>query len=183
MGYFSYVAMANRSYPDNEMDQIMGSTPSGSGLKNWLANSPGFNINKVPRSIPLRIVASYPLDVLVEWEWFSMMKRFRKPVDMIVFLDGVHLLEKPWDRMVSQGGNADWFDFWLNGHEAPDTAKAEQYRRWRRLRESVNEAKIAQKRETEMPDASRVPASGRSLTLRRICTSRPKAGCQNPAPF
>ena len=183
MGYFSYVAMANRSYPDNEMDQIMGSAPAGSGLKNWLEHSPGFSIDRVPRSIPLRIVASYPLDVLVEWEWFSMMKRFRKPVDMIVFLDGVHLLEKPWDRMVSQGGNADWFDFWLNGHEAPDTAKGEQYRRWRQLRESVNEAKIAQKRETEMPDASRVQASGRSFTLRRICTSRPKAACQNPAPF
>ena len=183
MGYFSYVAMANRSYPDNEMDQIVGSAPAGSGLKNWLQHAPGFSIDRVPRSIPLRIVASYPLDVLVEWEWFSMMKRFRKSVDMIVFLDGVHLLEKPWDRMVSQGGNAEWFDFWLNGHETPDPAKAEQYRRWRQLRDSVNEAKVAEKREMEMPDASRVQASGRSVTLRRICTSRPKAACQNPVPF
>jgi hypothetical protein len=61
-----------------------------------------------------------------------MMKRLGKPVDMVVFLDGVHLLEKPWNRLISQGGNVDWFDFWLNGHEDP--AKADQYKRWRDLR-------------------------------------------------
>lgn len=154
MGYFSYVAMANRSYPDNEMDQIMGSTPVGDGLRNWLKQSPGFNVERVPRSVPVRIVASYPLDVLVEWEWFSMMKRLRRPVDMIVFLDGVHLLEKPWDRIISQGGNADWFDFWLNGHEDPDPAKADQYKRWKQLREVVNEASRAENRRERAPDAS-----------------------------
>ena len=137
MGYFGYVAMANRSYPDNEMDQIMGSSPAGDGLRNWFELAPGFNVDRVPDSIPLRILASYPLDVLVEWEWFSMMKRLRKPVEMIAFLDGVHLLEKPWDRVISQGGNADWFDFWLNGHEDKDALKADQYRRWKRLRDAV----------------------------------------------
>jgi hypothetical protein len=29
----------------------------------------------------------------------------------------------------------DWFDFWLNGREDPDLKKAEQYERWRKLRE------------------------------------------------
>ena len=133
MGYFAYVSMANRAYPDNEMDQIMGATPVGEGLQTWFQHSPGFSIDRVPESTPLRIVASYPLDVFAEWEWFSMMKRLGKPVDMVVFLDGVHLLEKPWNRLISQGGNVDWFDFWLNGHEDPDPAKAEQYKRWREL--------------------------------------------------
>jgi dipeptidyl aminopeptidase/acylaminoacyl peptidase len=183
MGYFSYVAMANRSYPDNEMDQIMGSAPTGEGVKNWIEHSPGFNIDRVPHSLPLRIVASYPLDVMVEWEWFSLMKRLHKPVDMIVFLDGVHLLQKPWDRMISQGGNVDWFDFWLNGHEDPDRAKADQYQRWRQLRNTANEVKAGQDRSWEMPDAGFSPAAGSDLTLRQICMSHPKAGCQNPAPF
>ncbi len=66
-----------------------------------------------------------------------MMKRLQKPVDMVVFLDGVHLLEKPLDRLISQGGNVDWFDFWLNGHEDPDSVKAEQYERWRKLRAAI----------------------------------------------
>ena len=132
MGYFAYVSMANRAYPDNEMDQIMGASPVGEGLQTWFEHSPGFRIDRVPDSTPLRIVASYPLDVLAEWEWFAMMKRLGKPVDMVVFLDGVHELEKPWNRLISQGGNVDWFDFWLNGREDP--AKADQYKRWRDLR-------------------------------------------------
>jgi len=24
-----------------------------------------------------------------------------------------HVLEKPFNRLISQGGNVDWFDFWL----------------------------------------------------------------------
>jgi dipeptidyl aminopeptidase/acylaminoacyl peptidase len=137
LGYFGYVSMANRSYPDNEIDQIVGTAPTGAGLNSWLERSPGFNADKVPSSTPQRIVASYPLDVLVEWEWFAMMKRLGKPVDMVVFLDGVHVLEKPLNRMISQGGYVDWFDFWLNGHEDTDPTKAEQYRRWRELREMI----------------------------------------------
>ena len=53
---------------------------------------------------------------------------------MVVFLDGIHVEQKPYDRMISQGGNVDWFDFWLNGHEDADSEKAEQYARWRSLR-------------------------------------------------
>ena len=89
--------------------------------------------------VPVRIVAAYPLDVFVEWEWFAMMKRLRKPVDMVVFLDGVHVLEKPLNRLISQGGNVDWFDFWLNGHEDPDPRKAEQYERWRNLKKQIRD--------------------------------------------
>jgi hypothetical protein len=40
--------------------------------------------------------------------------------------------------MISQDGNVDWFDFWLNSHEDPDPAKAEQYKRWRELRKLRN---------------------------------------------
>ena len=137
LGYFAYVAMADRSYPDNEMDQIIGAPPTRGGLQSWLRESPGFNIDNVPDTTPIRLVASYPLDVLMEWEWFSMMKRLGKPVDMVVFLDGVHVLTKPLNRMISQDGNVDWFDFWLNGHEDPDPAKVDQYKRWNKLRENA----------------------------------------------
>lgn len=36
--------------------------------------------------------------------------------------------------MTSQQGNVDWFTFWLKGEEDPNPAKAEQYKRWRELR-------------------------------------------------
>jgi len=137
VGYFGYVVMANRSYPNNEMDQIMGGPPTGEGLQSWLRESPGFNIDHLPGSTPIRLVATYPLDVLMEWEWFSMMRRLGKPVDMVVFLDGVHLLKKPSNRMISQDGNVDWFDFWLNGHQDSDPTKVDQYERWNKLREEI----------------------------------------------
>ena len=37
--------------------------------------------------------------------------------------------------MASQGGSVDWMRFWLQDYEDPDPAKAEQYARWRKLRE------------------------------------------------
>jgi hypothetical protein len=42
-------------------------------------------------------------------------------------------------RLASQGGSVDWFRFWLKGEEDPDPAKAEQYKRWRGLRELQSE--------------------------------------------
>jgi hypothetical protein len=72
--------------------------------------------------------------VLSEWNWFSGLYGLGKPVELIYLPDGTHILEKPWERMVSQQGDVDWFSFWLKGEENPDPAKAEQYKRWRELR-------------------------------------------------
>ena len=44
------------------------------------------------------------------------------------------LLVKPWDGFAWSQGNADWFRFWLKGEEDADSAKTEQYARWRELR-------------------------------------------------
>jgi hypothetical protein len=143
MGYSFYANMANRAYPDNEIDQIIGGPPAADGLKLWMERTPDFNIDKLPASLPVRVVACYPLDVLVEWEWFATMKRLGKLVDMVVFLDGIHVEEKPYDRMISQDGNVDWFDFWLNHHEDADPAKADQYARWRELRKLQDQNRAA----------------------------------------
>ena len=72
--------------------------------------------------------------MLGNWHWFTGLSLLGKPVEMIYIPDGTHILEKPWDRMISQQGNVDWFCFWLNGEEDPNPANAEQYKRWRELR-------------------------------------------------
>ena len=41
--------------------------------------------------------------------------------------------------MISQGGTVDWFRFWLKGEEDLDPAKAEQYKRWRELKQMQKE--------------------------------------------
>lgn len=132
-GYFQYLTSAtdNPGYA-LEMEGINGGLPFGEGLKSWIRNSPGFNVDKV--QTPLRIVALRPASALFEWEWFAALRRLGKPVDMVMLQDGEHLLQKPWERMISQQGNVDWFRFWLQGYEDPDPTKAEQYGRWRELR-------------------------------------------------
>ena len=72
---------------------------------------------------PLRIQTLYPLSLLSDWPWYTGLSQLGKPVEMIYIPEGAHILEKPWDRMVSQQGNVDWFCFWLKSEEDPDPVK------------------------------------------------------------
>jgi hypothetical protein len=67
---------------------------------------------------------------------YASLRLQRKPAELLYMRNGDHILTKPQERLASQGMNVDWYDFWLNGHEDPDPAKAEQYMRWRTLRET-----------------------------------------------
>jgi len=132
-GYFQYMELAN-SDPTvtGEFDRLNGASPFGKGLLKWLKASPAFLMDRI--ETPLRIQALYPGSLLLDWHWFSGLTRLSKPVEMIYMPEGTHTLEKPWDRMISQQGNVDWFCFWLKGEEDSDPSKAEQYQRWHNLR-------------------------------------------------
>ncbi len=130
-GYVQYILSANAAW-ESGVEGVNGGLPFGDGLERWRVRSPGFNVDKV--QTPLRILAESKPVALGEWEWYAGLTRLGKPVEMVVLPDGEHLLQKPWERMVSLQGTVDWFAFWLKGEEAPDAAKAEQYARWRGLR-------------------------------------------------
>jgi hypothetical protein len=98
-----------------------------------METSPGFNVAK--SHTPLRITVLKPRLLLGDWEWFEALSLLSKPVEMVMMQDGKHVLQKPWQRMISQQGNVDWFTFWLKGQEDPDPAKADQYARWRHMRD------------------------------------------------
>lgn len=110
----------------------IGAAPFGAGLDAWRRESPGFNMDRI--HTPMRIEAMGPWSVLAEWEMYAGLKRLHQPVEMFVIPDGVHVLTKPWERLASSEGNVDWLRFWLKGEEDPDPAKADQYSRWRELR-------------------------------------------------
>ncbi len=122
---------------------VNGGPPFGSSLVRWRENSPGFNLDRVRAATRLEYYG--PSGPLGGWEWFSGISFLKKPVDFIWLPFGTHLLVKPWERMISQQGNVDWFSFWLKGEEDPDPTKAEQYARWRELRkqQEVNMKKLA----------------------------------------
>ncbi len=131
-GYFQYIAHNSPIFM-HQSEKFNGGLPFGDGLKSWVEKSPSFNADKV--LTPIRIIASSAESALGEWEWFALLSRLDKPVELVMLHDATHLLVKPWDRMVSQQGNVDWFSFWLKSDEDPNPVKREQYSRWRAMRE------------------------------------------------
>ena len=104
-------------------------------MESWLKNSPGFNLGRV--RAPIRLESHGPDSVLLQWEWFSGLSHLQKPVELLYLPEADHITVKPWERMASQQGDVDWFCFWLKGDEDPDPSKADQYTRWRELREQL----------------------------------------------
>ena len=126
-GYVNYVL-----FQGVDSVGVNGGLPSGASLDLWLKNAPGFNLDRV--TAPVRIEEYAYGSLLGGWEWFSGLSFRAKPVELIWIPFGTHLLVKPWERLVSQRGNVDWFDYWLQGRSDPDPAKRQQYQRWEAMR-------------------------------------------------
>jgi dipeptidyl aminopeptidase/acylaminoacyl peptidase len=131
-GYFEYM-FAVDSGLDKAADAINGGKPFGAeGLKNWLAQSPDFNMDKV--SAPLLLLQPGVRATFADWEPYAALRYQKKPVDLIMLQPGSHVMTNPTQRLAAESINVDWFRFWLKGEEDPDPAKADQYKRWRELR-------------------------------------------------
>lgn len=114
---------------------INGGRPFGPGLQAWMRNATGFNLDRV--KTPVRSLAfRHGFALLSEWEWFAGLKYLRVPVELIWLPDAAHAPVRPRERLVAQQGAVDWFCFWLLHAADPDPAKADQYERWRRMRDS-----------------------------------------------
>jgi dipeptidyl aminopeptidase/acylaminoacyl peptidase len=109
-----------------------GAAPFGEGLKLWMKNSPGFNLDKV--KTPIQFVALGNASVSQLWEWYVGLSLEKKPVDFVLIPEGNHLYGKPAECMLKQQGLVDWFAFWLKDEEDPNPGKTEQYARWQKLR-------------------------------------------------
>lgn len=136
--YFAYLSILN-SLPSFGADAegTNGRPPFGEGLASWLKNAAGFNLYRV--KTPVRLEAHSRGSLLGEWEWFASLWRSGEPVELVLIPDATHVPAKPWERMVSQQGDVDWFCFWLKHEEDSDPAKAEQYTRWRELKKMQGE--------------------------------------------
>jgi|SRR5579883_1452076 dipeptidyl aminopeptidase/acylaminoacyl peptidase len=138
-GYFQYLSFGNWiASTAAEYETLEGAAPFGEGLKVWLEHAPGFLLDRVQTPLEIQAIGR-PSSLLGEWEWFSGLTRLGKGVDFIYIPTGDHVLEKPWDRMVSQQRNVDWFLFWLKNEEDSDPGKREQYKHWRTLHEKKGE--------------------------------------------
>jgi dipeptidyl aminopeptidase/acylaminoacyl peptidase len=133
-GYFQYMALSNWNPTLMSTFELLNDGPPlGARLPLWIKRSPEFLMDTV--HTPLRIQAIGPTSLLLEWSWFSGLSRLQRPVDFVYIPGGTHVLQKPWDRVVSQEGDVDWFCFWLNHQENGDLWDPQQVSKWRRLRE------------------------------------------------
>jgi hypothetical protein len=70
------------------------------------------------------------------WSLCAALREQEKPVDLQYIPTGEHNFMMPLHQLAHQEAVVDWFDLWLNTHEDASPGKAEQYERWRRLRET-----------------------------------------------
>jgi dipeptidyl aminopeptidase/acylaminoacyl peptidase len=131
-GYFDEMVFPNISW---DVDALNGGFPPfGEGLKVWMKNSPGFNLDKI--HTPVRLVALDGRAAVMGdlWQWYAGLSLLKKPVDFVFIPGATHLVVKPRERLIAQQGLVDWFCFWLKGEEDPGPSEAEQYKRWGELR-------------------------------------------------
>lgn len=134
---YSYVThgvlLVNYSDKDSveQLRKSAGGSPEDMGFCRWFESMPLYKLSRARAAV--RIEALGPASLLSHWESYAVLKNAHHAVDLAYFPDGSHVLQKPQERLASQGGNVDWFRFWLQGYEDPAVEKAEQYRQWREL--------------------------------------------------
>jgi dipeptidyl aminopeptidase/acylaminoacyl peptidase len=125
-----------------DFQREIGVKPFGEGLQTWLKRSPGFHLDNVTAPVLIPVEAK---GAITMWQLYNGLRYLKKPVEMIAMNTDEHVITNPRERMASQGLSVDWFRFWLKDEEDPDPAKADQYKRWRGLRnmQAENEKKSA----------------------------------------
>src|ERR1700739_1771667 len=113
---------------ESQPQEMYDAKPFGPGLEKWLTLAASFQLYKV--HTPLSITAINSPSILQEWEIYSSLYQQNKPVDLIYIPGGQHILQKPLDRLASQQNTVDWFRFWLQDYERPNTEDPDQYKRW-----------------------------------------------------
>ena len=120
------------------LERENGAAPFGTGLESWLETVPAFSAERIRTPLRAQVESGGLSALLFTWELFSRLRRLGAPIELAVVPQvdkGSHNLLNPGQLLAVKQGAVDWYDFWLNGREDPDAAKAEQYRRWRILRE------------------------------------------------
>lgn len=129
---FCYSIVTGAYYLEFEQPNRIGASFWGEGIKKWIERSTIFHLDRI--RAPIRFEHTMTYGPPCTWDAFNILRRHRRPVEMVHFPRDEHNLRTPFGRYTSLQGNVDWYSFWLRGVEDSAPEKAEQYQRWRRLR-------------------------------------------------
>jgi dienelactone hydrolase len=135
-GYYTFIDERTPKSVRDFAEFQAGALPCGEGLQKWMERAGGFRTDRI--RAPVLISAGDPVHLIALWSLYAPLRDQGKPVELQFIRSGHHNLTKPRQVLAHQELLVDWFDFWLNGHEEPDLAKAEQYGRWREMQKSSN---------------------------------------------
>jgi dipeptidyl aminopeptidase/acylaminoacyl peptidase len=108
--------------------------PEGKGAARWKEISSALNAEKVKAPLLVQVADSEYLQGL---QFYTTLREFEKPVEMIIYADEKHLKIQPKHRYEIYQRNLDWFNFWLRDKENPAVEKSEQYELWRSMRNAL----------------------------------------------
>lgn len=129
-GYFAGV---DSHIPAGYESQYVGTAPFGEGLNAWMERVPSLASDKIEAAVLFS--APDPWHLISFWDLYAAMRRQAKPVELQYIRSGQHDFTKPLHKLAHQELLVDWFEFWLADREQSDPRKAEQYVRWRALKE------------------------------------------------
>lgn len=147
-GIYNYGTYLGDKNLRSGMAAMYGGPPGGDIFKVWLDYAPAFSA----RNVRAPLLMQYHGKVCMAAEFYSALTTQGKPVELVFFPEGKHVLELPLQRAGSMQGSVDWFRFWLQGYENPNPQYPEQYARWRALR-------VRHLRNEELIAAGRDPAA------------------------
>ncbi len=136
--YFFY--MAGKAWHKIFANMGLGGWPEGKSSANWHKFSPALGADHIKAPLLLNAADS---EYLAGLQLVTSLKQLGKPVELFIYPNERHIKIQPKHRYEIYERNVDWFKFWLKGEEDPDSAKADQYKRWRELRrlQQKNEAR------------------------------------------
>ena len=129
-GIYNYGTYLGDKNLRSGMAAMYGGPPYGETLKIWLDYAPAFSA----RNVRTPLLMQYNNKVSMAAEFYSALIVQGKPVELVLFPEGKHVLELPLQRAGSMQGSVDWFRFWLKGEENPHPQYEGQNERWRALR-------------------------------------------------
>jgi len=136
-GLYNYGSywMWNSDARMRDWESELGGPPYGATFENWVRFAPAFNAQNVRTPLLMEYTRA-PGDLVGGLEFFVALKKQNKPVDLIYYPKGEHILDTPYERIASLQRNVDWFRFWMQGYEGTAPAyDPNQFTRWRELRD------------------------------------------------